>query len=203
MRYCANGYLVTEGPTTISGINYCGVDSNAWPIGLTPLEKWVPIICEEALNDLSFPLLLDLGDALRYYAICKNVGKTPHLLYCEVLGDYSEGTIGENRNSPPYVFLGFDYAYPSGDYYSAVANDIIYHKGYFMTKWRHKLNQYGLFSRADQIQAFVKDRKNWLNRSVHNHVVELGNFVVFRIFEVDYREAMFYVSNNIRNCDHG
>lgn len=185
MECCIGGYLVTEGPAIINNIDYYGMDTNAWPIGISPLEGWVPDICDKALADLSFPLLLDYYTALRYYTMCKRTGIIPRLLYCVAIANHCESVNLERLNSLPCSFLGFDYAYPSGDYYSAIANDIIYEKGCLSSQWNMYLNRYGLFSEEETIRAFAKSRTTLLRNGACNKAVESGIFTIFAVFEIE------------------
>lgn len=182
MKTSISGYLVTEGPEAISNICYSGVDTNAWPIGLTHLSELAPEMYEKTYIDSSYPLLIDLPSAIQYCSLCINDGKSPRILYCEVIDKNSTIGIPDHRVSSCYTLLGYDYAYPNGDYYSAVANDIIYSKGYLRHKWRKYLNEHGLFSSKDQIQLFVQERTALSNKLANTLTIELGNFVIFRVF---------------------
>lgn len=185
MEYYTTGYLVTEGPTIINNIDYHGVDTNPWPIGIDLLEEWVPAICNKALRDLSFPLLLDFHTALRYHTMCSKQGILPRLLYCVVIPDRCEPEDMEQISSLPCTFLGFDYAYPSGDYYSAVANDIIYEKGHLRSQWKKHLNGYGLFSEIEQIRAFAKTRNALLRDRAYTNIIESGSFAIYGVFVIE------------------
>lgn len=186
MEYYAKGYLVTGMPITISDTHYHGVDTDAWPIGSSVLEEWYPQIFSKALVDLTFPLLLDIRGALRYCAMCEDAKKAVRLLYCEVLTEHSKTTTVEQHQLLTSTFLGYDYAYPSGDYYSTVLNDIIDHKGYLSAHWKKFLNSYGLFTEITQILDFADSRKELINSSTYNNEIELGEFTVFRLFKVEF-----------------
>jgi|GEM_PF-645660 hypothetical protein len=75
------------------------------------------------------------------------------------------------------VFLGYDYAYSSGDNYSAVYNEIPFVFPQF------KLNRYGLFETREAIEEFIAERE----RFVRTHpplTLEAGDFVIFRLHEI-------------------
>ena len=194
MEYTSNGFIVTEGPELVNGIGYYGVDTNVWPIGQTFSSQLATEIKEIAYVDLAFPLLIDLPSALQYYSECNRLGISPRLLYCETECKNSSVVISEFCNSTYCTFLGYDYAYPSGDYYSAVANDIIYRKDEFSIKWKTYINQYGLISSEKLIQLFAIERMEALQKNPNALSFETGNFVIFRVFSVDYAELIKHLT---------
>lgn len=189
MKTIAKGFLVTSIAEVINGIYYHGVDTNAWPVGTCFSQKTATDLCELSNIDLSYPLLIDFNSAVQYYAECERQQKNVRLLYCEVSGCNSSMSLPNYYNHSDRFFLGFDYAYPSGDYYSAVANDVIFRNGSLSSKWRQHLNEYGLFQNAEQVQSFAQDRLAFLhNKSIDEHYyIERGNFSVFCIFRVNYQ----------------
>ena len=78
------------------------------------------------------------------------------------------------------TFLGYDYAYPSGDNYSAVYNEIPYVFPQF------QLNQYGLFQTREEIEKYIAERERFkLTRP--QLTLEAGDFVIFRLHEIFLR----------------
>ena len=75
------------------------------------------------------------------------------------------------------TFLGYDYAYPSGDNYSAVYNEIPYVFPQF------QLNQYGLFQTREEIEKYIAERERF--KLTHPPLtLEGGEFVIFRLHEI-------------------
>lgn len=75
------------------------------------------------------------------------------------------------------IFLGYDYAYESGDNYSAVYNEIPYKFPQF------KLNQYGLFQIKEEIDDYIAERERF--KQTHPPLtLEEGNFIIFRLHEI-------------------
>lgn len=75
------------------------------------------------------------------------------------------------------VFLGYDYAYSSGDNYSAVYNEIPFVFPQF------KLNQYGLFQTREEIEEYIAERERF--EKTHPPLsLEMGDFVIFRLHEI-------------------
>lgn len=74
-------------------------------------------------------------------------------------------------------FLGYDYAYETGDNYSAVYNEIPYVFPQF------RLNQYGLFQTKEEINEYIAERERF-KRSHPPLTLEEGDFTVFRLHEI-------------------
>ncbi|MBP3796845.1 MAG: hypothetical protein J6I46_03590 [Ruminococcus sp.] len=75
------------------------------------------------------------------------------------------------------IFLGYDYAYTSGDNYSAVYNEI----PFVFTQF--KLNKYGLFQTREEIEEYIAVREQF--KLTHPPLtLEEGDFVIYRLHEV-------------------
>ena len=184
MNY-VSGFLVTQEPVQIGNTLYFGVETNAWPIGEQFVSEQASEICEKAYADLSFPLLIDFLSAKQYCIECENQGVIPRLLYCEATVNTSVIYNHDCHDALVLTFLGYDYAYPSGSYYSAVANDVLNPRGCLFSRWKKQLNQYGLMSSMEQIDGFKNDRL-LSQRDLSDRIsIEHGNFVTFRIFAVN------------------
>lgn len=188
MEYKSNGFLVAGAVITINGISYCGVDTNVWPADICSFSELTNPWWEDSAIDYEKVLLLDMENAVKYYAHCCSKGIPARLLYCE---STTEGTFYEitpcTTGLEKALFLGYDYAYPNGDYYSAVLNDIIYRNLDFSNKWRPHLNKYGLFPSFETVCSFSEDRECTsilANRVSSYPVYELGSFSIFRIFQI-------------------
>lgn len=75
------------------------------------------------------------------------------------------------------IFLGYDYAYASGDNYSAVYNEIPFVFSQF------KLNRYGLFQTKEEIDKYIAERERF-KESHPPLTLEEGDFTVFRLHEI-------------------
>ena len=188
MKYKSNGFLVVSPSKTINGISYCGVDTDVWPA-----DEWLfsdpnSPRHEYSVIDYEKVFLLDMGSAAKYYEYCLSKGIHARLLYCE---STTEGTFYEKNSFfdslDKVLLLGYDYAYPNGDYYSAILNDIIYRDLDFSRKWKPQLNKNGLFSSFEVVSSFSKDRERTsilANNGSPYPVYELGQFSVFRIYQI-------------------
>lgn len=189
MCYRASGFLVTDEPVRISDTPYFGVDTNAWPIGTSFASRDAAEYCEIAYHDLSFPMLIDYDSALDYYHLCLQVGNKPRLLFCEVMTNCMSCALPHFINSGNSIFLGFDYAYPSGDYYSAIANDILYDRNGYFAHWKSRLNEFGLLTTEEELLQFVQERTQLVKEFEEcdkEMQLEKGFFACFRLFLVDY-----------------
>lgn len=81
-------------------------------------------------------------------------------------------------------YLGFDYAYPAGYYYSCITNDILTKR---IPEFRDiRLNKYGLFETIEEIVSFVKLRESLANSGKYeSSVFEEGDFTIYKLEEID------------------
>ena len=189
MRKKAKGFIVADEPVVINGMDYSGVNTNPWPIGTSFNSLVATKVCEMSYLDLAFPLLVDFDSALHYCHLCKQVGLEPRMLFCEAIVDCPTSSIPQFENSCECTFLGFDYAYPSGDYYSAVANDILYRDIPCLNYWKKRLNEFGLLATENELWQFALERDLSTKESEkrgQESFFEKGNFVGFGVFLVNF-----------------
>jgi len=188
MRNKAKGFVVVNDSIQINGINYSGVNTDAWPIGTNFDSEAACNICEMSYLNLEFPMLVDFESAVQYCRSCEYVGIRPRLLFCEVLINHRVNNLPQFENTHKGTFLGFDYAYPSGDYYSVVVNDIICKDKSLLSHWMSQLNEFGLLPTEDKLLQFLDERETLAEENKHSQemIFEKGNFVEFALFLVDY-----------------
>lgn len=75
-------------------------------------------------------------------------------------------------------FLGYDYAYASGDYYSAVYNEVPFIFPQF------QLNDNGLFQTEQEIRHYIKARETY-TQSHEPYSLETGEFIIYKLYETD------------------
>ncbi len=187
----ASGFLVVSESIIIKGMAYHGVDTDAWPLGTNFTSNVATSILENSYLNLALPVLVDFDSAFHYCLLCKQAGVKPRMLFCEAIMDHSVNSIPSFASPPNMTCLGFDYAYPSGDYYSAIVNDIICRNGILPTPWRNHLNEFGLLPTMDELMRFVEERALAAEESEqhgHGMLFEKGDFVCFRVFLVDYNK---------------
>ncbi|MFI3201875.1 MAG: hypothetical protein R3Y54_10210 [Eubacteriales bacterium] len=86
-----------------------------------------------------------------------------------------------NKDFPNEKFLGFDYAYAGGSYYSCILNDLVLSDVKEFQKF--KLNKNGLFDTETEVFNFIKCRESIAtDTSVE---FEKGDFIIYKLHEVD------------------
>ena len=76
-------------------------------------------------------------------------------------------------------FLGYDVAYPGGDFYSAIKNGLFVNPDMTLVKmYKHLLNSAGLFSSKEYIPEFVRHFKEVAPTE------ENSEFSIFNLFAV-------------------
>ncbi len=78
-------------------------------------------------------------------------------------------------------FLGYDYAYSGGSYYSAVLNDIVSKRIEEFSNIR--LNKNGLFESYEEISKFIEAR-NRIKNYISDMVIEDGDFIIYKLCEI-------------------
>lgn len=75
------------------------------------------------------------------------------------------------------VFLGYDYAYATGDNYSAVYNEIPFVFSDF------HMNHNGLFETEKEIREYIGQREIY-EKTHPQYTLEAGDFIIFKLYEV-------------------
>lgn len=78
-------------------------------------------------------------------------------------------------------FIGYDYAYLGGSYYSAVLNDIC--SGRIEQFNDYILNSNGLFDDIINLKDFISQREHY-KRQYGNQLIEEGDFVIYKLHEI-------------------
>jgi hypothetical protein len=78
---------------------------------------------------------------------------THEIVACEI---WDLAALKSLKGAQTEDFLGYDVAYPGGDFYSAILNGLLYNPHPELTRrYRHLLNGFGLFSNVEPIQEYV------------------------------------------------
>lgn len=185
--YIANGFLVTAQPAG-TGYRYLGVDNDAWPVLVgEPYGALRAALNGAETPDEETPVLLNADMAALYLKLCRASHRTVRLLYCEVTTEHggSYDPVLHQRFALESQFLGYDLAYPNGDYFSAVLNDLICREGLFAEQY--ELNQSGLLDSLSAASAFALERKRKkeeLDRTGQGNLLEGDEFYVFGVYAV-------------------
>ncbi len=114
---------------------------------------------------------------MKYIEIAKNKNIQCRLILCYT----SRENPKMNDHDLPTTFLGYDFAYSGGSYYSAVANDVISKRIPIFTKY--KLNINGLFETLEEISEFVVERNKCMG-SPMEYDIENGDFIIYKLYEM-------------------
>lgn len=79
-------------------------------------------------------------------------------------------------------FLGYDYAYAGGSYYSCINNDVLPNRIPELVDL--KLNENGLFNTEEEIEKFIKMR-DVLKSSYPQGTFESGEFIIYKLSEIE------------------
>lgn len=178
------GFLVTGMPLNMPDYKYYGVNTGVWPNGIT--SEALKDEVEKGYVDLTYPVLVDKENAVQYYANCIKSLISVRLLFCQCSSEISGCIVEKPSHTFHFKQLGFDYAYPSGDYFSSILNEVLYGKSKLAVEWGERLNQYGLLASEDDVLAYIKRRKQFIQEcEEYPTLYEKGPFSVFRLFEVN------------------
>ncbi len=78
-------------------------------------------------------------------------------------------------------FIGYDYAYAGGSYYSAVYNDVCSKRIDQFSVF--ELNRNGLFDDIDKLREFIALRERMIEQN-KNLYLEQGDFEIYKLYEV-------------------
>ncbi len=76
-------------------------------------------------------------------------------------------------------FIGYDYAYPGGDYYSAVFNELHFNR--YKEYENIELNEFGLLGNEQELNKYLSIRKKLEDSGCD---LEKGDFLIYKLFEV-------------------
>lgn len=183
MEFISSGFLVVGMPKYINGTLYCGVDTQVFPVEYVGLNIINSTEYKQSLLDTGYAFFLDYTCASDYYLRCKNENDNVRILFCESTVKGCQFSLSENDINK-VSFLGYDYTYPSGDYYSTIANEILYSCFPESTKWRSFLNQFGLFNSMQTVEKYLVERNYHKQQSDAAIYFESGDFCIMRVYEL-------------------
>ena len=129
----------------------------------------------------------DMDHIHKYVEDSEKRGIRYRLLLCE--SEVSNPTMDISGLKLKKKFLGYDYAYATGDNYSAVYNEIPFVFPQF------KLNSNGLFETEEEIKEYILERERF--KKCHApYTLEEGDFVIFRLHEVYLNSGMVAKEEN-------
>ena len=119
----------------------------------------------------------DIGYIRRYIAESEKRGIRFRLLLCET--ELSDPLWKINIPAEDIVFLGYDYAYAGGDYYSALYNEI----PFVFPQFEKILNSNRLFETPGDIGNYISARQKF-ERESPPYTIEAGDFIIYKLSEI-------------------
>jgi hypothetical protein len=86
----------------------------------------------------------------------------------------------ENQTNDNFIFIGFDYAYSGGSFYSCVFNDLYSRR--ISELLDIELNEYGLINSEEELSNFIRRRNELIIRDEAG-MFETGEFIVYKLWK--------------------
>ncbi len=162
--------------------NYRGVDGDNWYLNdVKLLNDYVEKSIRLSWCNLGFvECATDEAFVMSYIKESKARGIKYRILICETCYEQPKANFKQKYNSR---FIGYDYAYTGGSYYSCVYNDVVLRN--FREFCELKLNENNLFETLNDIEVFVKLREQLIER-YDDFTFEKGDFIIYRLSELYY-----------------
>lgn len=163
---------------------YQGVDGDNWYLNdgsFEELDNFYEENIEKAWEDNDY---VDVCNNLEYLKKYIDISQKENIMYKSILcvteKIFPQMTLLLDAN---IKFLGYDYAYPGGSYYSAILNDVIPKR--IPEFIDIKLNSCGLFDTYEAVMEFVNLRKRLQGKkTVVTEYLEEGDFVIYKLYEI-------------------
>lgn len=188
IKYNSSGFLV-KAVDRNAYKTYCGVEGNTWCMRLkteignfSELNSYYYNKIERNWRNIDFvDLCTNIGYIKRYIMACKEANFDTQLLYCMTTKRYPENNIQPitNYNS---LFLGYDYAYAGGTFYSCVFSDVYMNR---IEEFSNiQLNDNGLISSEKDMLRFIKVREGLQeNKDLR---IERGDFTIYKLWSINF-----------------
>lgn len=174
--------------TPNSLFNYYGIEGDNWPIDdyseniSSDVVNFINDFVYENIENVSnygksINACIDI-DFINYYIDnCKRANLNIEILFVETELDspICPIKIAEDKR---FKFIGFDYAFPVVDYFSAI------YENYSVISKFHKfnLNEFGLFNSEEEVKMYKELRQKIINTQTDIHL-ETGEFVVYKVWK--------------------
>jgi len=170
-----NGFLVVADAPGYKDEGYAGVYGVDWP--LQDFENLQPD------KDLGIPtergaiwVATNLEATHRYWEICVSNNITARLLLIETVLNYP---VVQLPSLAPWEFVGYDLAFMTGNFYSAIQQELIGRAAKSLRHWESRLNKHRLFDDIDTAYAFLQERLTWVGSDPA--LETYGDFLVTRV----------------------
>lgn len=184
MHYYSNGFLIREYYDTVI-LPYKGVNGYSWPLLYTDVKN-VDNNEVDSLNkyykdyiDKSWQKeYCDLDYVKKYVNKCKELKIKIDVIFCMTtikrpLFKNPDEYLGENN------FLGYDYAYPGGSFYSCIYYELVNKE--IKEFYDIKLNENGLLKTEEELKDYIIRRKELSDKN--DPRLELGDFIEYKLWD--------------------
>ena len=175
--YIKNGFIVQRKP---NNCGYKGVENDNWYLNHMDCNEYFKKYYDEHIefswNSNEFVDCCNNIDFIIDYikeSIKKNINC--RVILCETKRQYPRLPDNLNLNAE---FIGFDYAYSGGSYYSTINNDTCLNE--ILETKRITLNDNGLFDTENDLTEYVKARNEFMKKNP-NVYLEDGDFIEYKL----------------------
>lgn len=179
-KYYRNGVVVQKKSSDI----YKGIEGDNWYFNalLDPENELVKNYSKYVEISEGIDEILDVcinNEYIKEYILSsKKMGIDARILLCETMCHLPQ----YNADNFKLKFLGYDYAYTGGDYYSVILNDVVSQR---IEAFRGiQLNENGLFNLEEELDMFIKKREEFV-RLDRKLLFERGGFEKYKLYEID------------------
>lgn len=160
---------------------YKGVEGDNWYLNDKYPELFEEYFCENIEKSWYDSDYVDVCTDIHFVEKYIELSRLNHIKFRVLLCE----TEKEKPNIQNMVwntrFIGYDYAYLGGSYYSAVLNDIC--SGRIEQFNDYILNSNGLFDDIINLKDFISQREHY-KRQYGNQLIEEGDFVIYKLHEI-------------------
>lgn len=171
--------------------NYLGVEGDNWFLDeysfpqykeemKNVYNEYRESICDNSLEGLKIECCNDFNFLNDYIAICQKMHVDINVIFCESLVSEPQLKKTLNVDKNTYQFLGYDYAYKGGSFYSGILNDLCFER--ILEIKDITLNQFGLCASMDELNSYIQKR-NRLKSIMPKCTFEGGDFTVYRLWK--------------------
>lgn len=177
-----NGFIVVEDDSGVLDVGYKGIYGIIWPLKSLPsirdahLEKALGI--EYYLRNgrtIYVEVSLNWEATLEYWKYCLSENLLVRLLRIETILPNPCVRAPSNTN---WEFLGYDVSCVTGDFYSAIHQDLLIRTIRELHKWKYRLNKNQLFDDFQTASDFFEERALLGSDKIET----VGDFFIVRLF---------------------
>lgn len=181
MDFNYNGYIVQRENNN----DYRGVEGDNWYLNYESDDDFFRVYYDNKIdkaweNSYYVDCCADKSYIEKYIQESNKLGIRYRVLLCMTCKEYP--FIDEQHKYQNSNFLGYDYAYSGGSYYSSVLNDIVSKR---IDEFKAiRLNNYNLFEDYGAIKKFSTLRNEIMLKDKENRL-EKGDFIIYKLYDVE------------------